>query len=151
MPASATDSMQLVLYAWFTTFGYILGLATALCAHLVLGWLEAERQAAESACREPETVLMEVSHPIELPAGGWVCCGDCYERLLLRQIPLPRQAASPSVLSSSGDLREPVSPLWVDEREHPAQNAPDSQKNSHERSLWVEQGERMGSVTLLSH
>ena len=151
MPASATDSIQIVLYAWFTTFGYVLGLVTALCGYLVLGWLEAGRQAAEPECGEPETDLMEVSQPLEPTQSVWVCCGDCYARLLLRQVPLPGHEVSPYRLPGSPGLGEPISPLWVDDGEHPAQNAPDSQKNRHERSLRVEQGERMGRVTLLSY
>ncbi len=149
MPASATDSIQLILYAWFTTLGFILGLVVALiCGHLVLDWLEAERQPAEQEFAEPQTVLMEVPQPLELPGGGWICCGDCYARLLLRQVPLPRHEVSPYSLTGSAGLREPVSTHRGDKGGNLVENGREPHKNRRERSLWVEQGESNSPLPL---
>ncbi len=152
MPASVTDSVQIVLYAWFTTFGFTLGLVTALiCGHLVLDSLEADRQAAGPTESEPETALAEVPNPIELPGGGWICCGDCYARILLRQVSLPGVQVSPYTLMSSPGLEEPDSTHRVDGGGSLAGNGRDSHKNRREQSLWVEQGESTGEVTPLYH
>ena len=150
MPASATDSVQIILYAWFTVFGITVGLVIALvCSHLVLDSLESERQVAEPTKSELETALMEVPHPIELPGGGWICCGDCYARILLRQVSLPGLRVLPYSVTSSSELEEPDSTHRVDGGGSPAESGRDSHKNGRRQSLWVEQGEPAGRVAPL--
>jgi hypothetical protein len=123
MPAGATDSVQIILYAWLTTFGFILGLVVALiCGHLVLDRLEAERQAAGQGYEKQETVPLEVSQQtavdwLELPQGAWVCCGDCYARLLLSKMEQPRVSHHPSAAEWTAGEQH-----GLDERRHsPAQ------------------------------
>ncbi len=82
---------------------------------------------------------------------GWTLCGDCYTRNLLQQMPIPAQERERGKLSVPLDLKETDSTRRVDYERHSVQNISDPSENRSERSLRVEQGERMGRVASLSH
>jgi hypothetical protein len=86
-----------------------------------------------------------------IAGSGWTICGDCYTRQLLQQLPQPPQESERTRACSPTRLREPASTHRVEDGRDRTQNTPNPGENRPERSLQVEQGERMGRVTSLSH
>lgn len=75
MPASATGAVSIMLYVWFATFGFVMGLVTALaCFHLILDAPEAtEWQAGPEGSDLQETPAERISS-MPYAAARWTGC-----------------------------------------------------------------------------
>lgn len=109
MPASTTAAVSVILYAWFATFGFILGLVVALvCFHLAPNILPVEgpQDKPEEGGLQEMPVVRVAS--MQQAAMRWTIFGEDADLLAPRPLALRRRGVEvlPSWPGSLGDCRE---------------------------------------------